>query len=78
LLFLNIRETNNEELFEADLDFLLENKDFEPNIYNIWNQSKADVGNDYYGQFPLSFMKNLLYYHTQPYWKESLHFLTCK
>ena len=47
LLFLNIRETNNEELFEADLDFLLENKDFSPILYNIWNQSKADVGNDY-------------------------------
>ena len=58
-----------DELIEADLDFLIDYKKFIENdlfIYNIWNKSKGD-DNSYFGHFPKSFMKNLLYYHTQPF-----------
>lgn len=42
------------------------NGDFVPFIYNIWNQQSGD-GKDFFGHFPLIFMKNILYYHTSEY-----------
>ena len=36
-------------------------------IYNVWNTGKQDNATDsHFGSFPLVFMKNLLYYHTDP------------
>ncbi len=58
-----------EELREADLDFLIEYKEFIENdlfLYNIWNTNKGD-NNNHFGHFPKLFMKNLLYYHTEPF-----------
>ena len=58
-----------EELQEADLDFLIEYKKFVENdllLYNIWNSTKGD-NNSHFGHFPILFMKNLLYYHTEPF-----------
>jgi len=71
LLSQNEHETELATIIESlkadDLDFLEEYASFEPFIYNIFNQQNADAANDYYGQFPLNFMKNLLYYHTEPF-----------
>jgi DNA modification methylase len=64
-----IAKMSHEELQEADLDFLIEYKEFIENdllLYNIWNSAKGD-NNSHFGHFPLVFMKNLLYYHTQPF-----------
>jgi len=58
-----------EELREADLDFLIEYKEFIENdlfLYNIWNTNKGD-NNNHFGHFPKLFMKNLLYYHSEPF-----------
>ncbi|HQE50703.1 MAG TPA: DNA methyltransferase, partial [Fervidobacterium sp.] len=58
-----------EELQAADLDFLVDYKNFIENdlfLYNIWNAHKGD-NNSHFGHFPKLFMKNLLYYHTQPF-----------
>ena len=66
----NIGKMKVEELQGQDLDFSEEYKNFIDNeiyLYNIWNLSKGDKANDYYGQFPIRFMKNLLYYHTEPF-----------
>lgn len=60
---------SQEELRDADLDFLLEYKEFIENdlfLYNIWNTNKGD-NNSHFGHFPKLFMKNLLYYHTEPF-----------
>jgi DNA modification methylase len=65
--FADIAKTDIDDLKELDLDFLTDYKEFEPIIYNIWNSAKGDDTNDYYGQFPLRFMQNLLYYHTEPF-----------
>jgi len=58
-----------DELEKADLDFLIDYKQFIENdllLYNIWNTPKGD-NNSHFGHFPLVFMKNLLYYHTKPF-----------
>jgi DNA modification methylase len=65
----NVGKISGEELQEADLDFLIDYKQFIENdllLYNIWNTPKGD-NNSHFGHFPLVFMKNLLYYHTQPF-----------
>jgi len=54
-------------LLEANLDFLSDRYDWQPALYNIWNKAKGDESNNHFGHFPLHFMKNLLYYHTQPF-----------
>jgi len=42
-------------------------QNFEPYLYNIWKQKNQDNNNeDHFGSFPLTYMKNLLYYHTEP------------
>lgn len=64
-----IAKMSHEELQEADLDFLIEYKKFVENdllLYNIWNSTKGD-NNSHFGHFPILFMKNLLYYHTEPF-----------
>jgi len=64
-----IAKMSHEELQEADLDFLIEYKKFVENdllLYNIWNSAKGD-NNSHFGHFPILFMKNLLYYHTEPF-----------
>jgi hypothetical protein len=65
----DIGKMSPEELREADLDFLIEYKEFVENdllLYNIWNSTKGD-NNSHFGHFPILFMKNLLYYHTEPF-----------
>ena len=64
-----IAKMSHEELQEADMDFLIEYKKFVENdllLYNIWNSTKGD-NNSHFGHFPILFMKNLLYYHTEPF-----------
>jgi len=39
-------------------------KEFKPFLYNIWNTPKGNE-TDHFGSFPLIFMENLLYYHTE-------------
>ena len=68
-IFPDIGKIDNEVLIETDLDFLIPYKEFVENnllLYNIWNASKGD-NNSHFGHFPKLFMKNLLYYHTQPF-----------
>ncbi len=58
-----------EEIQASDLDFLIEYKEFIENdlfLYNIWNTNKGD-NNGHFGHFPKLFMKNLLYYHSEPF-----------
>jgi len=40
-------------------------KEFKPYLYNIWTLQKQDHETDHFGTFPLTFMMNLLYYHTE-------------
>jgi len=64
-----IGKIDTEELKSLDLDFLIDYKSFVENdlfLYNIWNTGKGD-NKSYYGHFPKLFMKNLLYYHTEPF-----------
>lgn len=66
---INVIKIEQEELQEADLDFLIDYKKFVENdllLYNIWNSAKGD-NNNHFGHFPILFMKNLLYYHTEPF-----------
>jgi len=65
----NMVKIDNEEFQSADLDFLIDYKEFIENdllLYNIWNTKKGD-NNSHFGHFPKLFMKNLLYYHTEPF-----------
>ena len=65
----NMVKIEHDELQAADLDFLIDYKKFIENdvlLYNIWNTSRGD-NNSHFGHFPKLFMKNLLYYHTQPF-----------
>jgi len=41
--------------------------EFHPLLYNIWNV--ASISNEYkhFGNFPIEFMENLLYYYTKPF-----------
>jgi len=41
-------------------------KNFTPLLYNIWNTPKQDNDRKHFGAFPEIFMKNLIYYHTEP------------
>ncbi len=64
-----LAKMSHEELQSSNLDFLLEYKEFIENdlfLYNIWNSNKGD-NNGHFGHFPKLFMKNLLYYHTEPF-----------
>ena len=64
-----LAKMNNEDLQAADLDFLIDYKNFIENdlfFYNTWYMHKGD-NNNYFGHFPKRIMKNLLYYHTQPF-----------
>ncbi|WP_420264077.1 DNA methyltransferase [Candidatus Magnetominusculus dajiuhuensis] len=40
-------------------------QNFKPIIYSIWNTEKGD-GVSHFGAFPIVFMENLIYYHTEP------------
>ncbi len=65
----NVAKMSTEEFQASDLDFLIEYKEFIENdlfLYNIWNTKKGD-NNNHFGHFPKVFMKNLLYYHTNPF-----------
>jgi DNA modification methylase len=64
-----LAKMSTEDLQAADLDFLIDYKEFIENdllLYNIWSSSKGD-NNSHFGHFPKLFMKNLLYYHTEPF-----------
>ena len=41
--------------------------DFEPFLYNIWNVPKISNEQKHFGNFPIEFMENLLYYYTEPF-----------
>jgi len=43
------------------------NLEFTPYIYNIWNQSKINNEQKHFGNFPIEYMENLLYYYTNPF-----------
>lgn len=65
----DIAKIEHEDLQISDFDFLIEYKEFIENnllLYNIWNIPKGD-NNSHFGHFPVLFMKNLLYYHTEPF-----------
>jgi len=59
--------STKDAVLESDYDFLVSAYDYQPDLYNIWNRAKGDADNNHFGHFPLHFMKNLLYYHTQPF-----------
>jgi len=51
---------------ESDFAFLCNRYDWKHDLYNIWNKASGDADNSHFGAFPQHFMRNLLYYHTQP------------
>lgn len=71
----SIEEKNNnnkslnreEEIYLAFKDELNELKDFKPFIYNVWNTPKINNEQTHFGNFPIEFMENLLYYYTEPF-----------
>lgn len=46
---------------------MAKNEDFVPFLYNIWNTSKINNEQKHFGNFPIEFMENLLYYYTEPF-----------
>jgi len=44
-----------------------EMSEFQPFLYNIWKQSKINNETKHFGNFPIEFMENLLYYYTKPF-----------
>ena len=53
-------------LKEQDLDFLEDYLNFEPYLYNIWNQKEGNK-TEHFGSFPMNYMRSFLYYHTKPF-----------
>ena len=42
-------------------------KTFTPSLYTVWNLAKQQTADEsHFGSFPIPFMQNVLYYHTQP------------
>jgi len=41
--------------------------EFQPQLYNIWNQSKMTNEASHFGNVPIEFTENLLYYYTEPF-----------
>lgn len=41
--------------------------DFTPYIYNIWRQLEINNEMKHFGNFPIEYMENLLYYYTKPF-----------
>lgn len=41
--------------------------DFDPPIYNIWNQQKKSNGSSYFGNTEIRWLDNLLYLYTEPF-----------
>ena len=41
--------------------------EFQPKLYNIWNQSKNNNETKHFGNFPQEFMENLIHYYTKPF-----------
>jgi len=41
--------------------------EFKPMLYNIWNISSISNDYKYYGNIPVEFLHNLLYYYTEPF-----------
>ena len=40
---------------------------FSPYLYNIWKQLEINNEQKYFGNFPIEYMENLLYYYTEPF-----------
>jgi len=40
---------------------------FEPKLYNLWNTTTNNNEYKHFGNFPIEFMQNLLYYYTEPF-----------
>jgi len=40
---------------------------FQPFLYNIWNTPRIENEYKHFGNFPIEFMENLLYYYTKPF-----------
>ena len=60
-------ETIDDYLKEKEVSFLKPALTFSPQLYNIWNQKGMDHNTTHFGAFPMSYMQNLLYYHTNPF-----------
>ena len=41
--------------------------EFNPFLYNVWNVSSINNEYKHFGNFPIEFMENLLYYYTKPF-----------
>ena len=41
--------------------------EFKPQLYNIWNISKMNNETSHFGNVPVEFQENLLYYYTKPF-----------
>jgi len=66
----NYSEITDSELLEKNA-FLTEKlqyiSEFKPFLYNIWNVSSINNEYKHFGNFPIEFMENLLYYYTKPF-----------
>jgi len=68
---INALQENPESEIDVKYEFLAEKinilQDFTPPLYNVWNISKINNEYKHYGNFPIEFMENLLYYYTKPF-----------
>ena len=56
------------EIEDKKLSFLHNKlKDFQPFLYNIWNVNKNNNSTTHFGNIPVEFVENLLYYYTEPF-----------
>ena len=66
-----VLKENKEFKFPLKYGFLGEKieilKAFQPQLYNIWNQGKISNEIEHFGNVPIEFTENLLYYYTEPF-----------
>ena len=68
---IEILEENPNSEIEPKYEFLKVKiqvlEEFKPQLYNIWNQSKINNETSHFGNVPMEFTENLLYYYTEPF-----------
>lgn len=62
---------NSDSEIEPKYEFLREKVkelfQFKPQLFNIWNQYKMNNETSHFGNVPVEFTENLLYYYTEPF-----------
>jgi|TARA_Y100000034_G_scaffold136934_1_gene217307 DNA modification methylase len=61
------RTTVTKFIDNVNIGKIAEFHNFKPFLYNLWNTSNIKNEQKHFGNFPIEFMENLLYYYTKPF-----------